>query len=188
MLAATDPPMPSLVGGMSRISSFAVHSVYNASPSTGKAIHHVDRSGSGLEGTLGGLVAQHGSGLPIISARVAEKTNSVYTTYSQPPKGSYRSFDNPRSRSNKTGGAGDFAIVDSDYYGGDGQLDNVSVGDDQGCQTLPGGLVIGNVYDNRTSRPLVGAQVVNDSGESVVTAATPLDNAVAAGFLPPPRG
>ncbi|MCP4540856.1 MAG: hypothetical protein GY832_27280 [Chloroflexi bacterium] len=59
-------------------------------------------------------------------------------------------------------------------------VDNVSI--TEGCAPTSGGLVVGNVYDEATSTPQVGAIVENDTGESFTTAATPDDPAVDDGF------
>jgi len=185
-------------------------------------------------------------------------------------------FDDPGQRGNRTGGAGRFAIVDSDYYGDGGhqdtdlrtplldfsrlatvslqfdtdyrtferqdtadvdlsvdggttwtnvwrraggnyfgpshevvdlsalaggqadvmvrfhyydalweywwQVDNVLVGQDQGCQPGAGSLVSGYVADQNTGEPLVGATVTGDQGSAAFTVATPLDPSVGDGF------
>ncbi len=46
------------------------------------------------------------------------------------------------------------------------------------CTPLPGGLVVGNVYDENTMTPMVGATVSNDSGRSFAATSTPDDPAV----------
>jgi hypothetical protein len=55
------------------------------------------------------------------------------------------------------------------------QVDNVQVGQNLGCLPQPGGLVVGNVYDDNTGDPLVGAVVAGDGKESATSVATPLD-------------
>ena len=61
-------------------------------------------------------------------------------------------------------------------YGNDVHVDDVALGV-QTCSPSAGGLVVGNVYDNNTAAPVVGATVKNDSGRSV-TAQTTADPAV----------
>jgi hypothetical protein len=51
-----------------------------------------------------------------------------------------------------------------------------------GCGVTPGGLVVGNVYDDNTMDALVDATVSNESGETTLTAAVPDDPAVDDGF------
>jgi hypothetical protein len=51
------------------------------------------------------------------------------------------------------------------------QVDNVMVGLAT-CDLLPGGLVVGNVYDKNTNDGLVGATVDNDSGYQATTGAS----------------
>lgn len=50
------------------------------------------------------------------------------------------------------------------------------------CEPGTGGLVVGNVYDDNTTLPLVGALVEAASGETAVTMVTPDDDAVDDGF------
>jgi uncharacterized repeat protein (TIGR01451 family) len=61
------------------------------------------------------------------------------------------------------------------------RLDDVLIGA-LDCVPAPGGLVVGNVYDDNTMDGLVGAEVVNDDGFLFVTEATPDDAAVDDGF------
>lgn len=61
------------------------------------------------------------------------------------------------------------------------QVDNVLVGAAT-CDPLPGGLVVGNVYDGDTGDGLLGAEVANDGGYVATTEATPNDPAVDDGF------
>lgn len=58
------------------------------------------------------------------------------------------------------------------------QVDNVLVGQNLGCQPRAGSLVLGNVYDDNTGAPLVGAKVTSDVGELTTAAATPIDPGV----------
>jgi hypothetical protein len=62
------------------------------------------------------------------------------------------------------------------------QVDNLLVGQDLGCQPQPGSLVVGNVYDDNTGEPLVGAQVSSDTGAVAAAKATPLDPRLDDGF------
>ncbi len=50
------------------------------------------------------------------------------------------------------------------------------------CVPLPGGLVVGNVYDDNTGDPLVGAEVENEDSYATTTEATPNDPAINDGF------
>ncbi len=50
------------------------------------------------------------------------------------------------------------------------------------CTPQAGGLVVGNVYDQRTNAPLVGAAVSNEDGLLAISEATPDDPAVDDGF------
>jgi len=61
--------------------------------------------------------------------------------------------------------------IGNDYFGW--MVDNVAV---TSCQPPPtGGLVMGNVYNQNSLDPVVGAEVFNDSGETTIALATPLD-------------
>ncbi len=51
-----------------------------------------------------------------------------------------------------------------------------------GCVPSAGGLVVGNVYDDNTGTPVVGADVTNDSGGAMTAQATPDDSAVEDAF------
>ncbi len=51
-----------------------------------------------------------------------------------------------------------------------------------GCQPLPGGMVVGNVFDANLSTALNGAGVAHASGATTLTFATPADPALADGF------
>jgi uncharacterized repeat protein (TIGR01451 family) len=75
-----------------------------------------------------------------------------------------------------------FEAVDSignAYFGW--MVDDVLIGE-LNCVPAPGGLVVGNVYDDNTMDGLVGAEVDNDEGLFFVTEATPDDPAVDDGF------
>ncbi len=72
------------------------------------------------------------------------------------------------------------ALLGQSAYGNDVHLDDVTV-NRLACQLQAGGLVVGNVYDNNTSVPLLGAAVHNDSGQSAVTQPT-VDPTVDEGF------
>ncbi len=50
------------------------------------------------------------------------------------------------------------------------------------CIQQPGGLVVGNVYDDNTGVALVGAYVVNDAGQAAAALSTPYDLATDDGF------
>lgn len=60
-------------------------------------------------------------------------------------------------------------------------IDNLSIALD--CVAPTGGLVVGNVYDDNTNAPLVGALVANEDGGSTLTVVTPDDPAVNDGFM-----
>ncbi len=64
----------------------------------------------------------------------------------------------------------DSGVNISGYY-----IDDVSI--TIGCAATSGGLVVGNVY-NESNEPMVGARVINDSGEETTAVATPKDDAV----------
>ncbi|MFQ5616264.1 MAG: carboxypeptidase-like regulatory domain-containing protein, partial [Anaerolineales bacterium] len=51
-----------------------------------------------------------------------------------------------------------------------------------GCAPIPGGLVLGNMYDASTSAALTGAAVANEDGYSTLSQDTPNDPAVDDGF------
>ncbi|CAG0936882.1 hypothetical protein TFLX_05778 [Thermoflexales bacterium] len=72
------------------------------------------------------------------------------------------------------------ALLGQSAYGNDVHLDDVAI-NRLTCQLQAGGLVVGNVYDDNTTAPLLGATVSNDSGQSVVTQAT-TDPTVNEGF------
>ena len=61
------------------------------------------------------------------------------------------------------------------------QVDDVMIGEIS-CNPWPGGLVVGNVYDDNTGDPLIGAKVANANGFLATTASTPDDPAVDDGF------
>ncbi len=65
-------------------------------------------------------------------------------------------------------------------------IDDISISYVEGaeipCVADPGGLVVGNVYDDNTDLPLVGALVTMDTGASYVTVETPADPNVDDGF------
>jgi hypothetical protein len=67
-----------------------------------------------------------------------------------------------------------FDTIDSagNYYFG-WMVDDVGVA--TGCEPQPGGLVVGNIYDENTFDPLVGAKVENDSGGETFALPTPAD-------------
>jgi len=65
-----------------------------------------------------------------------------------------------------------------DWYA---QVDEVTLGEVD-CQPLPGGLVLGNVYDANTLEPMNGADVWNDAGFTAISVGTPDDPDVADGF------
>jgi len=59
-------------------------------------------------------------------------------------------------------------------------VDDVTVS--PGCVPPAGGLVVGNIYDDNTDGPVVGADVTNDSGEATTALATTDDPAVEDAF------
>jgi PKD repeat protein len=61
--------------------------------------------------------------------------------------------------------------VDNDHFGW--MVDHVAVA--TGCEPQAGGLVVGNVYDENTLGPVVGARVVNDIGGETFALPTPGD-------------
>ncbi len=66
------------------------------------------------------------------------------------------------------------------------EVDDVQIGD-PGCALQPGGLVVGNTYDENTNLALAGSNVESDSGSHVTSAATPdphVDDAFYTLFLP----
>jgi hypothetical protein len=60
--------------------------------------------------------------------------------------------------------------------------DSAGEGQNLDCQPLPGGLVVGNVYDDNTGTTLNGAVVSHQGGASTTARATPLDPNVDDGF------
>ncbi len=60
-------------------------------------------------------------------------------------------------------------------------VDRVAIAAGTACEPAEGGLVVGNVYDDNTGAPLVGALVASDD-DSMATAATPDDPNVDDGF------
>jgi len=68
-----------------------------------------------------------------------------------------------------------------DWYA---QVDQVRLGGSPviTCTPTPGGLVVGNVYDENTSEALNGSTVENEAGFSAQAVATPLDDALDDGF------
>ncbi|HET89731.1 MAG TPA: hypothetical protein ENN99_03185, partial [Chloroflexi bacterium] len=62
------------------------------------------------------------------------------------------------------------------------QVDNVSLGNPVCVAPTDGGLIVGNVYDENTGDPLVGAEIVNDAGYATESQPTPADDAVDDGF------
>jgi hypothetical protein len=62
------------------------------------------------------------------------------------------------------------------------EIDNVAVAD--GCRPVPGGLVVGNVFDRAIREAVDGASVTNDDApaETVITGPTPDDPNLADGF------
>jgi PKD repeat protein len=71
----------------------------------------------------------------------------------------------------------DGSVTYSGWYVDDVDISDVPTLEDA-CVPRPGGLVVGNIYDDNTLAPLVGAQVANDSGQVTVAMATPLDPAL----------
>ncbi len=61
------------------------------------------------------------------------------------------------------------------------EVDNVNVS--KGCTFGGGGLVYGNVYDDNTGLPIIGATVTLDTGQTAQTVATPNDPNVDDGFF-----
>jgi len=87
-----------------------------------------------------------------------------------------------------------FDTVDAlfnDYFGW--MVDNVAIVTTTGaavipCLPQPGGLVVGNVYDENTGQALTGARVANDSGRAAIALATEdpdVDDAFYVLFSPP---
>ena len=60
-------------------------------------------------------------------------------------------------------------------------VDRVAIAEGSACEPAEGGLVVGNVYDDNTGDPLVGAFVSSDD-DTMITAATPADPNVDDGF------
>jgi hypothetical protein len=61
------------------------------------------------------------------------------------------------------------------------QVDNVLIGD-PACNRIGDGLVVGNVYDDNTAAPLVGALIEDDLGNTARSFTTPEDPALEDGF------
>jgi hypothetical protein len=57
-------------------------------------------------------------------------------------------------------------------------IDDVSIAPADSCLPSAGGLIVGNVYEDGSLNPLVGAQVENDQGDTAMALATPDDPGV----------
>lgn len=76
-------------------------------------------------------------------------------------------FDNPKDRENKTGGTGDFAIVDSDHYGGQGQQDTELRTPSMDLSVLASvDLVFDTDYWSVTTADVADVDVSTDGGEN----------------------
>jgi Subtilase family/PKD domain/Carboxypeptidase regulatory-like domain/Repeat of unknown function (DUF6923)/Kelch motif len=75
----------------------------------------------------------------------------------------------------------DYSVEYPGYYVDDISI-SVGAGAQIPCVVDPGGLVVGNVYDDNTNLPLVGATVMSAEGAGYVTVATPEDPNVDDGF------
>ncbi|MDY6877831.1 MAG: carboxypeptidase regulatory-like domain-containing protein, partial [Chloroflexota bacterium] len=72
-------------------------------------------------------------------------------------------------------------LISSSYSNYEGlYVDDVTI--TAGCTPSAGGLVVGNVYDDNTDDPVVGANVTNNSGGTTTSQATPKDSAVEDAF------
>jgi hypothetical protein len=63
------------------------------------------------------------------------------------------------------------------------QVDDVLLGLNLGCQPQPGSIVVGNVYDDNTQSPLVGAMVRTGEGAEVTTVTAPSKSGLDDGFF-----
>ncbi len=54
-------------------------------------------------------------------------------------------------------------------------VDAIGIAAGEDCMPEPGGLVVGNVYDDNTMEPLVGSAIAGDSGQITTAVATPDD-------------
>jgi hypothetical protein len=70
---------------------------------------------------------------------------------------------------------GDISVKYSGYF-----VDDIRLLSD--CVQQPGGLVVGNVYDDNNGLAMIGAHVINDAGQETSSLSTPNDPATDSGF------